>query len=65
MAIGFFNCFADEISDLEVELSLEYKTANFFRCDGKLNGSSLKIDHLAAFGWCFVELEKKKNDIRR
>ena len=60
LAVGLFNCFADEISDFEVALPEKYSNAEFFRCDGKLSesGNGIRIDRLAAFGWCFIELKK-------
>ena len=60
MAIGLFNCFADEIDDLTVDLTDEWTTAAFHRCEGSLNGKQIKIDHLAAFDWCWVTGNRKE-----
>ena len=58
LAVGFFNCFADEIDDLTAKLSGTFSKAEFFRSEGALNGNALTIKHLPAYNWCFVKLSK-------
>ena len=58
LAVGLFNCFADPIDDFCVELSGKYKKATLYRASGNLDSDKLSIDHLGAFDWCFVKLEK-------
>ena len=58
LAVGFYNCFADEIDDLVATVSADYQTAEFYRAEGSVQGGELKIRHLSAFNWCFVKLSK-------
>ena len=58
LAVGFFNCFADPIDHLTADLSCPAKKASFFRCNGVVSNQRIQIDRLAAFDWCFVEIEK-------
>lgn len=58
MAIGFFNCFADPIDDLSADISFSGKNANFYRCVGSIAHRKINIEHLSAYDWCFVEIEK-------
>ncbi len=54
MAIGLFNCFADEIDDLTIDLAENLTAADFHRCKGLLDGKQIKIAHLAAYDWCWI-----------
>jgi hypothetical protein len=56
LCVGLFNCFADAIDGVSVQISQAFREAEFGRCAGTLQGDVLKIDHLAAFDWCFVKL---------
>ena len=58
LSLGLFNCFADAISNFDIELAGEYKTADITRAGGTLNKNTLTIDALPAFDWCFVTLRK-------
>ena len=58
LCVGLFNCFADAIDDLAVQLPGEFREEEFGRCEGTLQGASVKIHHLAAFDWCFVKLRR-------
>ena len=58
LAIGFYNCFADEIDDLVANVSPDYKTAEICRAEGSICDGVLKIRHLPAYNWCFVKLTK-------
>jgi hypothetical protein len=58
LAVGLFNCFADSISNFNVELPSGYNSAEFFRSTGKLIGNELQIEHLGAFDWCYMVLRK-------
>jgi hypothetical protein len=58
LAIGFFNCFADAVEPLQVQLSCNYSRCHCFRCDGTVDGNVLQIDKLSAYEWCYVLLEK-------
>ena len=58
LCVGLFNCFADAIDDLTVQLPGGFREAEFGRCQGALQGASVEIKHLPAFGWCFVKLRR-------
>ena len=58
MAVGLFNCFADGIDDLTVDLSEEWKSAEFHRCEGRLKDKRVTVANLAAFEWCWVTLTR-------
>lgn len=58
LAIGFYNCFADEIDGLKAKVSTEYTNAEIYRAEGRLHHNVLNIDHLPAYNWCFVKLTK-------
>ena len=58
LAVGLFNCFADSISNFNIELPLGYNSAEFFRSTGKLLGNKMQIEHLGAFDWCYILLRK-------
>lgn len=62
-AIGFFNCFADEIDDLTVDLAQARETAAFHRCAGTLNGKRIKVDHIPAFDWCWITVSTEKKTL--
>ena len=57
-AVGFFNCFADPIDDLLADISFNAKKARFYRCKGSIADGKIRIEHLSAYDWCFVEIEK-------
>ena len=59
MAVGLFNCFADEIDDLTVDLVGNWSSAEFHRCEGALSGKQIRIDHLAAYDWCWITCSAK------
>lgn len=58
LAIGFFNCFADSIEPLTAQLNARYTRAAFFRCRGAVEGTTLRIEKLPAFEWCYAVLER-------
>lgn len=60
LAIALFNCFADEIENLEVKLDKSYQTIELFRAKGNLvdNGTVLNIETLPAYGWCYAVIKK-------
>lgn len=58
LAIGFFNCFADAVEPLQVQLSGDYSRCHCFRCNGTVDKNALQIDKLSAYEWCYVLLEK-------
>ena len=60
LAVALFNCFADEIEDLEVKLSGEYLNLEIFRTEGVLNdtGNILNISNMPAYSWCYAVLKK-------
>lgn len=58
LAVGFFNCFADEIDDLTATVAGSFKKTECYRSEGVLKDGCLKIKHLPAYNWCFVKLTK-------
>jgi hypothetical protein len=58
LAIALFNCFADAIENLEVNLADCYQNAELFRANGTLNQDTLLIHELPAYQWCYVILKK-------
>ena len=58
LAVGFYNCFADEIDDLTATLPAGYKKAEIYRAEGDVVDNTLKIKHLPAYNWCFAKLWK-------
>lgn len=58
MAIGLFNCFADEVDNLTIDLAKEWTSAGFHRCEGTLTKKQIKVDHLSAYDWCWITLFK-------
>lgn len=60
LAVALFNCFADEIENLEVKLSSEYLKLELFRAEGALNdaGNILHISNMPAYSWCYAVLRK-------
>ena len=58
MAIGLFNCFADEVDNLTIDLAKEWTSAGFHRCEGTLTKNQIKVDHLSAYDWCWITLFK-------
>ena len=58
LAIGLFNCFADSVSNFNIELDDSYSNAEIHRACGTLSDDILRIDHLGAFDWCYVVLKK-------
>lgn len=58
-SVALFNCFADEIFDLKIELSESFDRAEFFRADGEHSGKTAVIRHLGAYDWCYAEFSCK------
>lgn len=60
LAVALFNCFADEIENLEVKLSSEYLKLELFRAEGALNDARniLHISNMPAYSWCYAVLRK-------
>ncbi|MBR4767579.1 MAG: hypothetical protein IK088_01245, partial [Lachnospiraceae bacterium] len=54
--VALFNCFPDEIFDLDLEVSGCFGSAEFHRAEGTLSGRTVTIRHLAAFDWCYLTL---------
>ena len=63
MVIGLFNCFADEIDGLTVDLAQEWESAEYHRCAGTLSGKRVKIDHVPAYGWCWTTVSTGKKPL--
>lgn len=61
LAVGLFNCFADAVEPLTLTLSVPAAHAEFFRCTGTCEGNTLRIEHLSAFDWCFVKIQKNRS----
>jgi hypothetical protein len=58
LAIGFFNCFADSVQPLRLQLDDSYTKCSCFRCTGTVEENALRIDQLGAYEWCYILLEK-------
>ena len=58
LAIGFFNCFADAVQPLRVQLDAAYTKCSRFRCEATLDENLLQINKLSAYEWCYVVLER-------
>lgn len=55
-AVGFFNCFADFITDAEITIPGTWSHASFHGCSGSLTETGIRIDRINAYEYCFVEL---------
>lgn len=58
LAVGLFNCFADEISPVTIELAEEYTSAQWGIREGTLTGRKVTLPQIPAFGFNFFRLEK-------
>ncbi len=43
-SVALFNCFADGVIDLEIELDREYKSVEFSNCSGRIEGNKVVLD---------------------
>ena len=58
LSVALFNCFADPVEDLTLELPEGFSQAGFCRCQGSLSGDKVTLERLGAFDWCFVRMTK-------
>ena len=58
LAVGLWNIFADEILAPVIELSDEYKEAEFINCSGALMGNRVELSEICPYGYAFVNLKK-------
>jgi hypothetical protein len=58
MALGLFNCYADDVLDPVVELDRRYSSARFVGCEGRLEGERLYLSDLPAFKFAAVLLSE-------
>ncbi|MBQ1981869.1 MAG: hypothetical protein II229_01415, partial [Clostridia bacterium] len=58
LAVGLWNIFANEILAPVIELSDEYKEAEFINCSGALMGNRVELSEICPYGYAFVNLKK-------
>lgn len=58
LSVGLFNCFADEIVPAKVELAEAYGNVQWGIRQGILEGNTLSLPNIPAFGFDFFRLEK-------
>ena len=58
LSVGLWNFFADAAENPIIELSKEYKSAEFVNCEGKLEGKKISLSRIPAFEFAFVRLTK-------
>ena len=56
MALGLFNCYADDVLDPVIELDRSYASARFVGCEGRLEGDKLCLSDIPAYKFAIVEL---------
>ena len=59
MTVGIWNLFADTIYSPEIPLDYEYKQAEFYNCDGILNGQKINLStDIMPYGFGIITLYK-------
>ncbi len=56
MAVGLWNCFADDATDPVVELDKEYTAVRFVNCTGRLHGDRVSLADIPPFGFAGFEV---------
>ena len=51
LSVGLFNCFADKVLDPVIKLDRAYSSASFVNCSGRIDGDSLILSDIPAFGF--------------
>ncbi len=57
LSVGLWNFCADDITEPFIELSKEYKTAEFIGCSGSINGDKIVLSNIAPYGFAGMVLE--------
>jgi hypothetical protein len=55
-AVGLWNCFADLVIQPKIVLDREYASIRFLNCEGALDGNTVTLTNLPAFGFAAFEV---------
>ena len=56
LAIGFFNCYADDVLNPVIALDRAYRSARFVGCEGRLEGDRLILSDIPAYKTAAIEV---------
>lgn len=59
MAVAYINCHPDEIYDAQVTLSRPARRIRFLNCEGTLQGNTVTIRYIKAFGFAAFEVDEE------
>lgn len=57
MAVGLFNCFADEVFEPKITLDEKYRDIEFLGCTGVLEGDTVKLSTISPFGYAAFKVK--------
>ena len=57
MAVGLWNCFADDIKKPVVTLDKEYKEIKFINCEGELSGNKVTLSYMKPYSFAAFEVK--------